>query len=143
MAAFVLAVFISGAAQAEPPLPQIIVDFCESVLLQSSEAGEELNEARNDLQDCPMEFTDCGSGLFNKDVVSCLVDYADCTENARRDADQACSVFSKRLSDAYEDALRQSRRNGVEDRFQRWIQNRGQECLTPAVIVADTCAGIL
>lgn len=143
-AVFLLAVSISGSAYADPPLLGIIAGFCEEVLHEADDALEELDEASRDLRDCGREFDDCQSGLFNNDPVSCIISFTDCTDDANRDTNQACNLFSKKLGDAYVDALREARRHGpgVESRFQLWIQNRGEECLQPAVAVATACAAI-
>jgi hypothetical protein len=139
-----LALFASGFAYAQPPLPDIIQDFCREVLLDSNDAQDELDEANRDARDCAGEFNDCQSGLFNNNAATCVEKYLDCGDDALRDANQSCSTFSRQFGDAYEDALRQARRQGagVERRFQTWIENNSDVCLLPAVNVAVRCTGV-
>ena len=144
-AACLLAVFIPGTAQADPPLPGIIAEFCSEVLRDADDALDELGEASRDLLNCGDEFEDCQRGLLNNGPVSCLIEIVNCADNANQDATQACNFFSNQLGDAYEDTLREARRAGpgVEGRFQEWLlTERGRACLQPAVIVTSTCAEI-
>ncbi|UCC14928.1 MAG: hypothetical protein JSW21_02975 [Gammaproteobacteria bacterium] len=141
-----VAVFFAAAATAPAhaaSLEEIIAEFCGEVAFAAVDAGEELAEAKEDLEDCPVEFDDCLSGFGVNDPVRCTSRYLDCSDDANRDAVRACETFNRRLEDAYEDALRRARREGgtgTEKNFQRWLLTQGEECLQPAVLVGDLCA---
>ncbi len=136
------AVFFSGSAYADPPLPEIIADFCEEVSLAAADTQEELFEAKFDAAGCGGGYGDCRAGLFNNDLATCIARYVDCGDEALGEAANACSDFSEELIDAYDDALRRARREGpgVERRFQDFIENSSEVCLAPAVNVATRCA---
>jgi hypothetical protein len=138
-----LAVFVPVSAQAQrAPLPEIIQDFCREVALDSDHADRRLDDADQDAANCPGEFDDCQERIFNDDVVSCLVDFADCTSDANEDEAEVCGEFSEELEDAYDHALREARREGpgVERRFQEFIDNRSDQCLQPARNIVFRCA---
>ena len=145
-----LAVFAAGCGQGgqaqaqEPGLSEIIAEFCEDVSQLSIEALDDLGEATRDLQDCSVEFSDCQSGLFSRDPVSCVIKYTECNSEANQDQQQACGFFGHRLEDAYDDALRDARREGPETErlFQIYLEEQGQECLEPAVLTATACSGL-
>jgi hypothetical protein len=137
------AVFFSGTAYADAPLPEIIADFCEEVSVAAADTQEELIEARINAAGCGGGYADCRAGLFNNDPATCIVRYVDCGDEALEEATNSCSDFSEELGDAYADALRKARREGpgVERRFQKFIENQ-DACLQPAVDVAISCAGV-
>ena len=128
----------------EPGLSEIIAEFCDDVMQISIEALDDLAEATRDLQDCAVEFDDCQSGLFSRDPVSCIAQYAECNSEANQDQQQACDFFEHRLEDSYSDALRDARREGPETEtlFQIYLEEQGQECLEPAVLTATACSGL-
>ncbi len=74
MAALVclLTVLFSGTAYAQISALDIALDFCEDVERAGNEAGDDLDEAAGDLLDCPVEFDDCLSGVFENQPVSCI-----------------------------------------------------------------------
>jgi hypothetical protein len=135
-----LAVFVSGPAYALSPLTEIILSFCEEVAKDAGEAVHELEEAAGDLADCPDEYDNCQGGAVNHDTAYCIDKLFTCIEFAVTDGQQACIAFQKHFADSYTDAMRQARRNGVEDRFMNWIENYGEDCLAPAVEVSSLCA---
>ena len=143
------ATLIAGCGQREAQaqeteLAQIIAEFCTDVLEISVETVDDLAEATRDLQDCAVEFDDCQTGLFGRDPVACITKFADCSNEANQDQGQACNFFERRIEDAYDDALREARREsqGTETLFQIYIDEQGQECLEPAVLAATACAGL-
>ncbi len=142
--------FVAGCgqgAQAQAPdlgLAEIITEFCEDVSEISIEAVDDLVEATIDLEDCAVEFDDCQTGLFDRDPVSCIIKFAECNSEANQDQQQACDFFEHRLEDAYDDALRDARREGPETEtlFQIYLDEQGQECLEPAIFTAAACSGL-
>jgi hypothetical protein len=142
-----LAVFVSGSAYAQPPLPRIIVAFCQEVDGLALEAGDELGEATRDLAECIDEFQDCrgGRGIGNDPLVECLNDGNRCTSRANNEQQRACDEFRVEFKDAYNDALRQARFNGVGDKFEDFFDTRSgrrQDCLRPAIQASRACAGL-
>jgi hypothetical protein len=142
-----LAAFVAGCGQGHAQgteLIEIIAEFCEDVSRASIEGVDDLGEATRDLLDCSVEFEDCQTGLFDRDPVSCIAKYARCNTEANEDQTQACDLFERRFEDAYDDALRDARREGPETEtlFQIYIVEQGQECLEPAVFTATACSGL-
>lgn len=142
-AAFVLAVFLPFPIQAaEEPLQEIILDFCQEVKNESQEALDEYSESLKDIQDCGNEFNDCQSGFRNESTISCLTEVAECGARGIEDVAQTCAQFSDEISDAYEKALRQARRQDVENEFQEWLVGGvgSKVCLAPPTAMALICA---
>jgi len=116
----VIACLMMGASASANPgdAREIIVDFCETVAEEAGDTIEKLGNAAGDLAECPGEFADCrDGGLFGNDP---LVEW-----------------------DAYEDALRQARRENVEDRVQDFFNDPSPErsaCLSPAIAVGKVCS---
>ena len=142
-----LLVAVSGPAQAQPrqDAREIIADFCESVSSEAADTKEKLGNAAKDLAECPEEFVDCrDGGLFGNDpLVECLGEGLECTARAAEDKAQACGEFETDLTDAYERAMRQARREGVEDRVQDFFNSQSRDrrrCLRPAVRVGRVCS---
>ncbi len=145
MAALVclLTVLFSGTAYAQNSPLDIALDFCEDVENASNEAGDDLDEAVGDLLDCPVEFDDCQSGIFENSAASCISEFIECTSDSYKDAQQICSVFERKMGDAYEDALRNARWFGPdkEKAVQTLLADPlRQQCFAPAVGVALLCS---
>ena len=138
-----LTVLFSGTAYAQNSALDIALEFCEDVEKAGNEAGDDLAETAGDLQDCPVEFDDCQSGLFQNSTASCISDYIECSSDAYQDAQQICNVFEKKMVDAFEDALRDARWHGPnrEHDVQTLLATTlRQQCFAPAVVVADLCS---
>jgi len=134
----------SGPAQAGEAR-DIIADFCETVANEAVDALEKLGNAAGDLAECTEEFGDCrDGGLFGNDpLVECLADGIECTARAAEDKAQACGEFVTDFEKAYERALRQSRREGVEDKVQDFFNSPGwprRFCLRQAIKVGKVCS---
>ena len=146
--ATVIACLMMGASASASPrqdAAEIIADFCETVANDAADAIEKLGNAAGDLAECTEEFGDCRDhGLFGNDpLVECLADGIECTARAAEDKAQACGEFHTDFADAYERALRQSRREGVEDRVQDFFNEPSPErsaCLRPAITVGEVCS---
>ena len=143
----VIACLMMGASASANPgdAREIIVDFCETVAEEAGDTIEKLGNAVGDLAECPGEFADCrDGGLFGNDpLVECLAKGIECTARAGEDKVQACAEFTTALGDAYEDALRQARRENVEDRVQDFFNDPSPErsaCLSPAIEVGILCS---
>jgi hypothetical protein len=144
-AVFFVAIFSAQAAQADPPLRDIIEEFCDDVIRISAQTLDDVSEAANDLQSCASDYRDCQFGQLSNGPVSCLIESVDCAQRAQRDSNQACISFASQLGNTYEDALRNARRNGpgVERRFQAFLlTDLGAQCLQPADTAGSTCAAL-
>ena len=109
----------------------------------AEEASEELAEAAGDLQECREDVQDCSGGFINREPVECIRDFNQCVDRAYQDAAQACNIFTKRIEDALDDALRKARRSNqrVERRVQSLLANRlREECFAEAVAISRRCA---
>jgi hypothetical protein len=143
----VIACLMMGASASASPqdAAEIIADFCESVADDAADAIEKLGNAAGDLAECTEEFGDCrDGGLFGNDpLVECLADGIECTARAAEDKARACGEFKTDLADAYEQGLRQARREGVENRVQFFFNTHGEArrlCLRPAIRVGQVCS---
>ena len=136
----------SGPAQANPgDAREIILDFCDTVAEEAADTIEKLGNAAGDLAECPEDFIDCrDGGLFGNDpLVECLADGIECSARAAEDKAQACGEFRTDFGEAYEDALRQARRENVENRVQDFFNDPSPErsaCLRPAIKVGEVCS---
>jgi len=141
-----LLVGASGPAQAQAgETREIIADFCETVADEAADALEKLGNAAGDLAECTEEFGDCrDGGLFGNDpLVECLADGIECSARAAEDKAQACGEFRTDFAENYEDALRQARRENVENRVQDFFNEPSPErtaCLRPAITVGEVCS---
>lgn len=139
-----LMVGASGAAQAQEAR-EVVVDFCETVADDAADALEKLENSAEDLAECPEEFGECrDGGLFGNDpLVECLAEGLECTARSTEDKAQACGEFRTDLADASERALRQARREGVEDQVQDFFNTQSRlrrVCLRPAIRVGRVCS---
>ena len=145
-----LLVGASGPAQAqleESEVAEIIADFCETVSSEAADAAEKLENAAEDLAECVDDFADCrgGRGLGNDPLVECLGKGVNCAARSAEDKAQACGEFVTDFGDARERALRQARRQGVEDEVQDFFNTRTRArrvCLRPAIQVGRECADV-
>ena len=143
----VIACLMMGASASASPqdAAEIIADFCEAVAEEAADALEKLGNAAGDLAECPADFADCrDGGLFGNDpLVECLAKGIECTARAGEDKVQACGEFHTDFADAYEDALRQARRENVENRVQDFFNEPSpgrSACLSPAIEVGKVCS---
>ena len=138
-----LAVFVSGSAYAGPLRP-IKNEFCQAVAILAADATDELIEATADVADCLVEFDDCRSGRFGRDLENCINEYNRCNRFANRDQQQACDKFREEFADIYDDTLRQSGFLNLEFRFMRWANSnvKARECLQPAIDMYLLCGGV-
>jgi hypothetical protein len=143
----VIACLMMGASASASPqdAAEIIADFCESVADDAADAIEKLGNAAGDLAECPADFVDCrDGGLFGNDpLVECLADGIECSARAAEDKAQACGEFHTDFADAYERGLRQSRREGVENRVQDFFNEQSparRVCLRPPISVGLVCS---
>ena len=134
------------SAQAQDSMGQVKTEFCEDVSSASNEALDDLSEATADLADCAVEFEDCGSGVFNSNPASCLVEFLQCTSEANQDQGNACEWFARRLGSTFLEAMRDARQVDPEKGEQRFLnfldRNNGQQCLEPARLTASLCAAL-
>ena len=139
-----LVVFVSGSAYAQGPLAPIKSEFCTAVEILAAGAVEKLVEATADVADCLVEFEDCRSGFFGRDLENCISEYNRCNRHGNRDQAEVCSDFSEDFGAAYEEALRQSGFLNLEFRFLRWSNTKAKarECLDPAIGMFNACAGL-
>ena len=75
-------------------------------------------------------------------MVECLSDGLSCTARASEDAVEACSQFRENFSETHNRALRNARREDVENDVQDFFGTRSsdrRECRAPAVEVARAC----
>ncbi|MEN8688299.1 MAG: hypothetical protein AB1Z50_12150 [Desulfuromonadales bacterium] len=143
--ACLLVVFASGFACAAS-LDEITDEFCAEVQKDSINAVDELAEGKADMIECVDEFFECQTkGLIGGDSMpECIKEGLHCSKFANRDELQACEQFDSQFEAAYDRALRQARRAGVENGFQLWLNTPpGEECLQPAVYIAGVCAEAL
>jgi len=143
----VIACLMMGASASANPgdAREIIVDFCETVAEEAADTIEKLGNAAGDLAGCPGDFVDCrDGGLFGNDpLVECLADGIECSARAAEDKAQACGEFRTDFAENYEDALRQARRENVENRVQDFFNEPSPErtaCLRPAITVGEVCS---
>jgi hypothetical protein len=134
-----------GPAQAQTR--DIIEEFCETVTDDAGETLGRLADATESLARCVDDFGDCRhGGLFGNDpLIECLADGIECTARAAGEKAEACGEFKEDFADAYERALRQSRREDVEDDVQEFFNNQGpgrRRCLRPAIQVGRVCSEI-
>ncbi len=139
-------VLLPESVRAQDSMGEVKTEFCADVSEESNEALDDLGEATFDLADCAVEFDDCGTGLFDSDPASCLVDFFHCTAEANQDQQRACDFFARRLENTFEEAMQDARQvdseNG-EKRFLLFLNRRnGQQCLEPAKLTATVCAGL-
>ena len=143
----VIACLMMGASASANPgdAREIIADFCETVADDSADALEKLGNAAGDLAECTEEFGDCrDGGLFGNDpLIECLAEGIECSARASEDKAQACGEFRTDFADAHERALRQARRENVENRVQDFFNEQSQArrvCLRPATRVGTVCS---
>jgi hypothetical protein len=138
-----MAVFVAGSAYAGP-LGPIKAEFCAQVAEDAFNAGEELVDGARDLEECVGEYGRCGGrGPLEDSPAECLNEGFRCISFANNDLQQACGKFASDFEEAYRRALRQARREGLEDRFERWLgRPAGQACLQPAIEIGQVCAGL-
>ena len=144
--ACLLIVLLPESSRAQDSIGDVKAEFCSDVSEESNEALDDLSEATLDLADCAVEFDDCGSGLFDSDPVSCLVEFFQCTGEANQDQQRACDFFARRLENTFEEAMQDARQADPEKgerRFLRFLNRRaGQQCLEPAALSATLCGGL-
>ena len=135
----------SGPAQAQTETEDIIADFCETIADDAEETVDKLADVVEDLGRCVENFSECrgGRGLGNDPLVDCIASGIECSGRAAGDKAEACGEYTQELADAYERALREARREGVENEVQDFFNTRGQErraCLRPALRIGRRCA---
>jgi vacuolar-type H+-ATPase subunit I/STV1 len=147
-----LAVFSFGFAYAQDEesaeLNEIIAEFCDDIQKAANEAGDELDEASRDQDDCRDEFRECrtGSGFGEAEsLVECLNEGNTCVSRVKRDQAEACEEFTEDFEDAYEDAFRDADQADVDDGLEEFFSTPTPErngCLATSIQVIRVCAGL-
>ncbi len=114
-------------------LEEIIVDYCEEVANDTTDAIERLSNAYLDMQECTVQYQNCLIDSIFSDPVDCLLDYLECLGRGFEDMVEACGDFGENLVDATERAVEEAAQQGIEDEFLQWLYSPdGAECLSLA-----------
>jgi len=138
-----LAFFLAGAAQAQD-LGEIIVDYCEDVAHDATEAIDELSEARADLEECSYEFFQCLDGLGPPDPVDCAGEVAVCQKRGLRDEIQACNEFLQEFKRNTKRAETRAKIKDVKEEFVAWFFSaESDDCLAATRAIVTECQTII
>ena len=114
-------------------LEEIIVEYCEEIAQDTTDAVERLSNAYLDMQECTVQYSNCLLDSIFSDPMDCLLDYFECLGRGLEDMGEACADFNENLVDATQRAAEEADQQGIEDEFIQWLYSPdGEECLSVA-----------
>ena len=125
----------------------IFQGFCEDLRDASSDAGEELSEAANKLEDCYDDFLDCRLGIFgfNPGNQTCLGDFYQCQGESYQEVIKACGLFQVKIKEIFQEARQTAVLENVEFWFLRLVNAptaRSGLCIAPVLATIEVCTGV-